>query len=78
MKNDKFSKITKIGQNAWAIAFAKGSDTHITLHTKTHVKNDSRATLQLFFPKKTLQKTPNIRRITSFRKLLKLVTMHGL
>ena len=42
------------------------------------MKNDSKTTLELFFAKKMLQKTPNIRRIASFRKSLKLATTHGL
>ena len=45
MQNAKFSKIAKICQNAWAIAFAKCSVWVKNLNSKKGVKNDSRSTL---------------------------------
>ena len=50
-KKDMFSKIGKIGDNAWALAFAKCSVWVKNEKSKNGVKNDSRSTLELFCAK---------------------------
>ena len=50
----------------------------LKLKKKKHVRNASRTTLELFFAKKQLKKTPSIGKMTSFQKSPKLLTMHGL
>ena len=55
-------KISKIADNVWAIAFLKCLKCVKNKNSKKHVKS----ILELFCTKKRLQKTPNIRKITTF------------
>ena len=77
-KNDKFSKITKIGHNAWAIAFAKCSLWVKNSNSNKGVKNDPRSTLDLFCAKNGFKKHVKFEKLTSFRKSPIVVTMHEL
>ena len=60
--------MAKIGHHAKAIAFAKSSLWVKNQNCQKHAKNNSTTTLELFCAKKTLQKTPNIQKKTTFQK----------
>ena len=71
---DNFSKFSKIGHYARAIAFAKSSIWVKHWNCWRHMKNLSKTTLRLFHAKKRLQK----HLITSFPISTKLATMQRL
>ena len=62
-----FWKITKIGHKAWAGAFGKCSVWVKNWNSRKAVENDSRSTLELFWPETGLKKAPNIQTMTTFR-----------
>ena len=70
--------MAKIGHNANAISFQKWSVWLKIQNSQKHAKNVSSDTLQLFCAKKLLQKTPNIREMTSFEKWRKLTAAQRL
>ena len=61
-----------MAHNAKATALAKWSVLTKPKILKNMQKNDSRKTLELFCAKKGSKKTPNTRKVTSFRKSAKL------
>ena len=68
-KNTKYSRNDtnlKDGHLAKATAFAKCSVLVKNKNCQVHAKNYSTRTLELFFAKKPLKKTPNIREMRQF------------
>ena len=71
LRNDKFSKLGKIGHHAKAVALAKWSLWAKKLKTKKHTKNKSKATLEWFYAKNGSKKTHYLRN-DKFSKLGKI------
>ena len=70
--------MAKNGHNAKAIAHAKYSVWVKKKNCLKHAKNVSINRLELFYAKKQLQKTTNIRKMRAFSKGQKMATMQRL